>query len=458
MSLGTGRVDVAPDGPDPRWPSAPRWQGARSLRRAALLCLLLPALALLTGRADLVVLAAPLVVGTVLAMARTARAVPLPGAAGCRVRAPAQSGQGEEVELALELWLPLAAEAGVVRVPEGDRLPFGVEAVVGAGAGGQPRRIGQRVLLPLWGRVVLARPDVRAIGPDALVVAEPAVGRQHTVAVLPAPERPAPAPLRPRTAGVVGAHRTRRPGEGTDLLDVREFRPGDRVRRIDWRVSARRGSLHVRRTAADVDADVVLLLDTRLDVGPEVAGWARPPGPGGLGTSELGSSLDLTVRTALTLARTFLDQGDRVALVDLSRPRLSVPPRTGRRQLRRLRRQLVEVGVHAAARRLLLRPGVVPPGAVAVLVSPLLDPPVTDLAAQLRRRGAQVIAVDVLPSRLDRRMDTEREAVAVRLVMAERAHRLEGLRALGVCVVDGSAGVVARVLRDQARRRRQVGR
>ncbi len=443
----------------------PAWQGARSLRRAALLCVLVPALGLVTGRADVVVLAAPLVLGTVLAMSTTATRISAgrgPVAAGdlgaAWGGAPTVAGQGEELTVTVDVPLPPGAEAAVVRLPEGQEMPFGVEVLVAPGADGAARRLSQRVGLPLWGKVLVARPDVRAVGADALVVAEPVVGRQHTVRVLPAPDRPAPAPLPPRLGGMVGAHRTRRPGEGGDLLDVREFRAGDRLRRIDWRVSARRGTLHVRRTAVDADADVVLLIDTRLDVGTVVAGWPKPPGPGGLGASVRGSSLDLTVRTAVTLARSFLDQGDRVSLVDLSRPRLSVPPRTGRRQLRRLRGQLVEVGVYASARRLLLRQGVVQPGMVAVLVSPLLDEPVAELAERLQRRGSQVVAVDVLPTPLDLRLRTGRDVVAARLVLAERALRIDRLRALGVTVVQGDAGGVARRLRDQERRRQRARR
>ena len=85
---------------------------------------------------------------------------------------------------------------------------------------------------------------------DALLLADPVTGPERTVRVLPGVGSREPAPLRPRATGVVGAHRTRRAGEGLDLLDVREFHPGDSTRRIDWRVSARRGTLHVRRGLA----------------------------------------------------------------------------------------------------------------------------------------------------------------------------------------------------------------
>ena len=43
----------------------------------------------------------------------------------------------------------------------------------------------------------------------------------------------------PRPLGLVGAHRSRRLGAGTEFADIRPFRPGDRLRRISWRVSVR---------------------------------------------------------------------------------------------------------------------------------------------------------------------------------------------------------------------------
>ena len=437
----------------------PRWTGSRAARRAALLCLLLPALGVLTGRADVVLLAAPLVVGTALALATgTGRG----GPAGTLVHAPRQVGQGEQVDVEIDVALPRGTQAAVVRLPSQGSLPFGTLAVVGAPADGGTRRLSTSISLPLWGSVLVARPDVRLVGADALVLADPLMGDHRTIRVLPAADRGSPTPLRPRTTGVVGTHRTRRGGEGLDLLDVREFRPGDAVRRIDWRVSARRGSLHVRRNALDADADVVVLLDTRLDVSREVAGWPRPPGPEGVGTTEPGSSLDLSVRAAVTLARSLLQQGDRVAVVDLSRPRQSVPPATGRRQLRRVRTRLVDSAVHWQARRLLLRPGAVQPGMVAVLVSPFLDDAVEELALRLRRRGTEVVAVDTLPGPLDLSQPGSdapvRDLTAARLVERERTERIRRLARAGVVIGPAETAALSRVLREVARRRRQVGR
>lgn len=430
------------------------WRPAHALRRAVLLGLVLPGAAVATGRADLLVLGAPLAIGTVLAVLAGPRRLGTSAPPSATVRVARLAGQGQRVRVGVDLDLPAGTQAALVRLPTGDVVPFGLEAgVPGPGL----RRLGTQVLLRRWGRVSLVRPDLRAIGPDALVLHDPLPGAETTVRVLPAVDRPVPAPLPPRSAGVVGAHRTRRAGEGTDLLDVCEFRPGDRMRRIDWRVSARRGTLHVRRTAVDADADVVLALDTRLDVGGRARQWPTSPGAGALGSTAEGSSLDLGVRTAASLAAAFLAQGDRVSVLDLSRPRLSCPPGTGRRHLRRVRRQLAEAAVVDGAGRLLLRPGVVPPGAVLLLLSPFLDAPPADLAQRMALRGTQMMAVDVLPP-VDPTHRVRRDEVAARLVLAERAARLDLLRRAGVQVCPADAALVARLLREAARRRQRVGR
>ena len=58
---------------------------------------------------------------------------------------------------------------------------------------------------------------------------------------------PVPAgPLPPRSSGLVGVHRSPRPGDGTELRDIRAFQPGDRLRRVDWLL----GCTRLRRVAS----------------------------------------------------------------------------------------------------------------------------------------------------------------------------------------------------------------
>lgn len=58
-----------------------------------------------------------------------------------------------------------------------------------------------------------------------------------------------------------GDHRGLVPGHGTDLGETREYQPGDDVRRIDWNVTARTQTTHIRETVADRELETWLLAD-----------------------------------------------------------------------------------------------------------------------------------------------------------------------------------------------------
>jgi uncharacterized protein (DUF58 family) len=248
-----------------------------------------------------------------------------------------------------------------------------------------------------------------------------------------------------------------------ELRDIRPFQAGDRLRRVDWRVTLRAsaatgglltpGTLHVRERHAEADADLILALDTRLDVGREVVEWnVRPVGA----DVRQGGSLDLGVRAASSMAAAYLRHGDRVGLIDLGHPRGGVPAGPGRRQLQRIRHQLV----HAAHRVAgsgdpVLSDAQVPPGATVVVLSPFLDDPLVDLTVRLTRRGRLVLAVDLLPTELVPDGTTPWGVPVLSIVRAEHRMRLRALEAHGVVVVpwDGGGQVAAVLRRVRGRRR-----
>jgi uncharacterized protein (DUF58 family) len=58
-----------------------------------------------------------------------------------------------------------------------------------------------------------------------------------------------------------GVHRLRRPGGGSELLDLRDYRPGDPPKMIAWKASARRDRLITKEFESDVPVRTVLFLD-----------------------------------------------------------------------------------------------------------------------------------------------------------------------------------------------------
>lgn len=195
------------------------------------------------------------------------------------------------------------------------------------------------------------------------------------------------APLEvPSVIGLSGAHLSRRRGSGTALADVRPFRPGDRLHRINWRVTSRTGQMHTNETFTEQDTDVLLVTDTLLDLVPPE--WADAEAP---------SSLDITVRASAAIARHYLAAGDRVALHDLGHLIGRVRPGTGPRQLRVLTEALSRARRDAGDARSARRLRRVRSGTLTVVMSPLLAPQVIEQIGDLVAQGADVIVVDTLP-------------------------------------------------------------
>jgi uncharacterized protein (DUF58 family) len=75
-----------------------------------------------------------------------------------------------------------------------------------------------------------------------------------------------PAVKRHNVLPLLGSHRLRRPGSGSDLLDLREYLPGDPPKTIAWKVSARRDRLMTKEFESEVPVRCTLFLDTSASV------------------------------------------------------------------------------------------------------------------------------------------------------------------------------------------------
>ncbi len=67
----------------------------------------------------------------------------------------------------------------------------------------------------------------------------------------------------PARAALSGGHRSRFRGRGMEFAEVRAYQPGDDVRSIDWRVTARRGKVHTKLFHEERERPVLFALDYR---------------------------------------------------------------------------------------------------------------------------------------------------------------------------------------------------
>ena len=70
-------------------------------------------------------------------------------------------------------------------------------------------------------------------------------------------------PVRRVLAVQAGGYRSRFRGRGMEFAEVRAYQPGDDVRSIDWRVTARRGEVHTKLFHEERETPVLLVLDYR---------------------------------------------------------------------------------------------------------------------------------------------------------------------------------------------------
>ncbi len=113
------------------------------------------------------------------------------------------------------------------------------------------------------------------------------------VLVFPAVEQVA-VPAQFGEARRAGEHVIGSAGSGVDAAGLREYAPGDSLRRIHWRASARANELLVRDVESDHEAEIEVLLRTA-DCDP-------------------GENFECRVRWAASEVIAFLDQGTHVAL------------------------------------------------------------------------------------------------------------------------------------------------
>ena len=321
-----------------------------------------------------------------------------------------------EVELAPARSRYLTLEpAGVVAVD----LPAGAEARVAFAA--HPRRWGAHAVGPL---VVHAR------DPLGVTTWEGRLGRRLHLRAFPREQRLRELVAPVRTRPFLGTHVARARGEGIEFADIRPFQVGDRVRQINWRATARRGAPQVNERHPEHSSDVVLLLDTFEE--------AR---------DQAGGTLDAAVRAAAGLARAHLARRDRVGLVDFGGTLHWLEPAFGTTQLYRIIDALLasDIAFSYAWRNVDSIPlRVLPPGALVLAISPLLDERSTALVTDLRSRGCDLTVIEVSPLDHIAPGPSAADAVAYELWRLQREALRARLQSLGIGVAvwgrDGTLG------------------
>jgi uncharacterized protein (DUF58 family) len=398
--------------------------------------------ALVVARPELVALTAPflLALGAGLALATPPRLTVDVRLAEDRIL------EGDEVDATIYV----VSATPVDRLDLYARLPDGVELARGRNPVGlrlapnEPRELELTLRAVRWGGHVIGPTYFRARDPLGLIAWESTAETRPQLRVYPREDvlRRVLQPV--ETQVFTGNEVARVKGEGIEFADIRAWSAGDPVKRINWRASARRGELLVNESHPERNTDVILFLDSFAE--------ARRGHEG---------TLDQAVRATATLADAYARRRDRIGLIGFGGILRWLVPGTGLVQLYRIVDALLDTQIvlsyywkeiDVIPRRTL------PPNALVIGLSPLLDPRSVGALLDLRARGFDLAVIDVSPVPFTPRPARGLDAVAYDIWTLRRDALRHRLQQAGVAVAEWVPGTPLQSILEEVRSFRRYAR
>ena len=213
-----------------------------------------------------------------------------------------------------------------------------------------------------------------------------------------------------KTRTILGDYPSRRKGIGLEFTDIREYVPGDSMRHINWKATARTDRLMVNEYESERTGDTVILLDVRRFY---------------KGAGEYERLLNASVRAAATIATYLSRTRSRVGLVIIGKGVDWIYPTYGKRAMYLIFDRLLYV----RSKKLSALPfdygkfivsRFFPLNSFVILISPLLSWDIDDAVVELLARGYDILVIS--PTLVG-----EGEDLASRILRAERMVRLRRL-------------------------------
>jgi uncharacterized protein (DUF58 family) len=225
---------------------------------------------------------------------------------------------------------------------------------------------------------------------------------------------------------------------------VRPWTSGDALKRVNWRASARRNELWVNESHPERNTDVILFVDTFAE--------ARLEGRG---------TLDFAIRATAALADAYLKRRDRVGLISFGGMLRWLQPGMGTVQIYRIVDALLDTEVilsyywteiEVIPRRTL------PPNALVVALSPLLDRRSVGALLDLRARGFDLAVIDVSRVPFTRRPAGGLDATAYDIWTLHREAVRHRLERAGVAVAEWREETPLQAVLEEVRAFRRYAR
>ena len=311
------------------------------------------------------------------------------------------------------------------RVPEVMRIKKGANYVLMDLGGRKETEISYTIEAPIRGFYTIGPVCVRVQDAFGLFHNEREINLYDDFLVFPKMEDIKDALIKSRVPKIfTGAVNIRNPGEGSNFYNLREYIPGDPMKKVNWKAWARSGKMMVNEYERDAVSDIILIIDSRAvsETGPVSR-----------------NSLVYSTRAAASLAQYFLSRRDSVGLVTYSDEIVSVDRDSGKKQLYVILTKLAGAMAKGNTPLKIVTNRILPHinrGSPIIILSPLEDDPtILDAIRDLRARNFDVTILS--PSSLEFEFDARRlDRTGYEVLKTERDILISELRGLGANVMD----------------------
>lgn len=272
------------------------------------------------------------------------------------------------------------------------------------------------VTCPLRGKVTMGPIEIRYRDPLSLFIETKVIEDEMELSVLPRIEDLKKTKVRPRdTRQWLGNIQSQRMGIGTEFFSLREYHPGDEMRKINWKATAKYIHPITNEYEGEMSGDAIIIVD-------------------GFKGSNIGTVkdniLNASTRAAASLASSILSDRNRVGLIVLGDFLYWVYPGFGREQFYKIMDNLSHLkkgGVWELKETKWLLKRFFPRNSLIIFISPLTNPKVTDTLVDLCKKEYDVMVISPSPLELEKELHEMDDDIAGKVHEMKRENILKEL-------------------------------
>lgn len=278
---------------------------------------------------------------------------------------------------------------------------------------------------PVTGIVDLGPIEVNYRDPLDFFSKEIYSGEKVSVRVLPKVEEMQSVEINPSyTKHWLGDIKSKNIGVGSEFYSIREYYPGDELRNINWKATAKYMDPMTNEFEAEKSGDVILIVD----------GYKK-----GIAGSKKYNTLRSSIKATASLAKTILSARNRVGLIVSGEYLNWVYPGTGRNHYHKLMSNLTQFekgGDWGLEGVKWLLEDFFPRRSLIIFISPLTVPEFSETIIDLSRKDYDVMVISPDPLKIEKDILGDYDEIAEELYKTQRKNVMDYLWSHNTMVVD----------------------